>query len=88
MVAARQIKRRDPTITVLVWFDSVHIYEQDTTLDPDLEDHPGAWETGCTSGNFHGAPPLSPVAQLPAASRHVHPWPQVGGTSTRTPPCC
>ena len=32
--------------------DTVHIYEQDETLDPELEDHPGAWETGCTSGNF------------------------------------
>ncbi len=54
--SARQIKARNETITVLVWFDTVHIYEQDTTLDPDLKDrkYQSAWETGCTSGNFHG----------------------------------
>ena len=52
VTAARQIKQRNPAATVLVWFDTVHIYEQDETLDPELEDHPGAWETGCTSGNF------------------------------------
>ena len=54
--SARQIKAIDPTITVLVWFDTVHIYEQDTTLDPDLKDrkYESPWETSCTSGNFHG----------------------------------
>ena len=35
--------------------DTVHIYEQDETLDPELEDHPGAWETGCTSGTVHSS---------------------------------
>ena len=48
MAAARQIKARDPTITVVVWFDTVHIYEQDTALDPDLKDreYKSPWETG------------------------------------------
>ena len=57
VVAARQIKARNPAITVLVWFDTVHIYEQDTTLDPDLKDreYKSAWETGCTSGNLHAS---------------------------------
>ena len=56
VAAARQIKARDPTITVVVWFDTVHIYEQDTALDPDLKDreYKSPWETGCTSGNFRG----------------------------------
>jgi hypothetical protein len=57
VAAAGQIKARNPAITVLVWFDTVHIYEQDTNLDPDLKDreYKSAWETGCTSGNLHAS---------------------------------
>ena len=66
VTAARQIKQRNPAATVLVWFDTVHIYEQDETLDPELEDHPGAWETGCTSGNFRKIAILSRFACHPS----------------------
>ena len=45
MVAAKQIKARNPTIAVVVWYDSVRIYQQNKTLNPKIRG-------GCTTGNF------------------------------------
>ena len=45
VVAAKQIKARNPNITVIVWYDSVRIYQQNKTLNPGLL-------RGCTTGNF------------------------------------
>lgn len=44
-VAARQIKDRNPNITVIVWMDSLRIYTDDTKLNPDLG-------PACTTGHF------------------------------------
>ena len=45
VVAARQIKALSPHTAVVVWLDSVRVYEQDKRLNPNISG-------GCTTGNF------------------------------------
>lgn len=45
VVAAKQIKARNPKTAVVVWYDSVRIYQQNRTLNPNIKG-------GCTTGNF------------------------------------
>lgn len=48
IVAAKQLKERNPDITVIVWYDSLRIYTADKSLNPDLNKH-------CTTGHFRAA---------------------------------
>lgn len=48
VVAATQIKKRNPNITVVVWLDSFRIYTADHRLNPDLG-------KACTTGHFRPA---------------------------------
>lgn len=45
VVAAKQIKARSPHTSIIVWYDSVRIYQQNRSLNPGLLH-------GCTTGNF------------------------------------
>jgi hypothetical protein len=46
--AAKQLKARNPDITVIVWYDSLRIYTADKSLNPDLE-------SPCAAGHFRAA---------------------------------
>jgi hypothetical protein len=48
VVAAKQIKKRNPNTTVIVWLDSFRIYTADKNLNPDLG-------KACTTGHFRPA---------------------------------
>lgn len=81
VVAAKQIKQRNPAITVVVWYDSMRIYTRDTNLNPDTKGI-------CRAGNFKAAEflethpeyllknrsglPAIEVSSHPEASSHCH----------------
>jgi hypothetical protein len=48
VMAATQIKKRNPQASVIVWLDSFRIYTANKTLNPDLG-------SPCTTGNFRPA---------------------------------
>eukprot|EP00045_Choanoeca_perplexa_P010037 m.100419 g.100419 ORF g.100419 m.100419 type:complete len:379 (-) comp15123_c0_seq2:26-1162(-) len=49
VAAARKLKAAKPSLAVYVWLDSLRIYTQNHTLNPDLK-------SPCTTGNFGPAP--------------------------------
>ena len=60
MVAATQIKKRNPNISIAVWYDSVRVYQQNKTLNPDIT-------KSCETGNFEAGQFLDshPTPRLP-----------------------
>ena len=48
LVAAAQVKRRSPNTTVVVWFDSLRIYTDNKTLNPDIT-------PACTTGHLRAS---------------------------------